>query len=658
MKFSYSLLKKLAPKISSKEALIEKLNFHAFEAVDVPGDTIEIAITPNRFADASSHWGMAQIAVALFGGTLGKLGGRELKVEKKGTAPEIKVTSRKSCIRYAGRYFEIPSQGQSPDWLKEILTACGMRSINAVVDVMNYVMLETGQPLHAFDAELVEGGIEVRNAKAGEEMRTIDNQDIKLGESDLVIADQKGPLAIAGIKGGKRAEITPRTRKIIVEAANFDPVGIYKTTRQINLLTDASSRFAHGLSPISVEWGMKRATELLKEVAKAKVGEMTEVNFWKPSKRLLKFDIKRFNQLTGLELEEKEALGYLKKLGFKITGRFVEIPVTRADISIFEDLVEEVVNLYGYQKLPAKAPHVPILPARKEDDVLLKDKARAVLKGFGLSEVYNYTFLSRQDLSKYAEPKWWNAPSLLNPVSAEFQYLRPALAIGLMKNIESNLRFFKDVRVFEVGKTFVEKDKLIVEETKLGIALGARSGNPILELKGMADELLKQLGLTDIFFRDLEWDLRHLEQSKSLRIESDHQVIGYLGVPKGEQGMAILEIDLEKSLKLVQGEKEYEPLSKYPSVDRDISIFVGQDVRIDQLMAAMENAAPALLDDVDLLDYYDPSIEGKNTKKDHKSLTFRLVFQSGDHTLTDEEVNAEMTKIILLLEEKFGAEVR
>ena len=220
------------------------------------------------------------------------------------------------------------------------------------------------------------------------------------------------------------------------------------------------------------------------------------------------------------------------------------------------------------------------------------------------------------------------------------------------------MRFFKDVRVFEVGKTFVEKDKLIVEETKLGIALGARSGNPILELKGMADELLKQLGLTDIFFRDLEWDLRHLEQSKSLRIESDHQVIGYLGVPKGEQGMAILEIDLEKSLKLVQGEKEYEPLSKYPSVDRDISIFVGQDVRIDQLMAAMENAAPALLDDVDLLDYYDPSIEGKNTKKDHKSLTFRLVFQSGDHTLTDEEVNAEMTKIILLLEEKFGAEVR
>ncbi len=665
MKFSYSLLKQLAPKIPSKEALIEKLNFHAFEAEDIPAvqggvsDMLEISIPANRYSDASSHWGIARIAAALFGGSVTDLSaGRDPKVELKNTAPEIKISAKKTCNRYIGRYIEVPAVKSSPEWLRNILLACGQRPINSVVDVMNYVMLEVGQPLHAFDANLVKGPIEVRMAQEGETIRTIDGADHKLNSNHLVIADSQGPLAIAGVKGGKRAEVTQDTRKIIVEAASFDGPSIYKTSRDLNLFTDASGRFSHGLSPMLAEVAMKRATVLLKDEAKAKIGDITDVNYAKFAKRLLKFDIKRFNQLTGLELEEKNALGYLKKLGFKITGRFVEIPAWRMDVSIFEDLVEEVVNLYGYQKLESKAPHVPIKAAHKEDQVVLKDKLRDVLSGFGLSEVYNYTFLSRQDLTKYADPKWFGAPALLNPVSADFQYLRPNLTVSLVKNINDNFRFFNSVKIFEVGKVFSERDSELKEEMRLGVALGSKSENPILELKGLMDEVLKSVGLVDFFFRELDWELKYLEQEKSLRIEVNHEVLGYIGIPKGAHNMAVAEVYMEKLLKLVEEEKEYEPLSKYPSVDRDISLLVNQETRVDKLMEAMENAAPQFLDDVDLIDYYDPSVENKNTKKDHKSLTFRLVFQADDHTLTDEEVNAEMVKITSVLQDKFGAEIR
>lgn len=665
MKFSYSLLKQLAPKIPSKEALIEKLNFHAFEAEDVlvpqggQSDTIEISIPANRYSDASSHWGIARIAAALFGGTVADpSAGKEPKVDLKNTAPVITISAKKTCSRYIGRYLEVPAIKSSSEWLRNILPACGQRPINSVVDVMNYVMMEIGQPLHAFDADLVRGPIEVRMAKEGETIKTIDGNEYKLLPSHLVIADEQGPLAIAGVKGGKRAEVSQNTRKIIIEAASFDGPSIYRTARDLNLFTDASGRFAHGLSPALAEVAMKRATVLLKDEAKAKIGEMTDVNYSKEPKRLLKFDIKRFNQLTGLDLDEKEALGYLKKMSFKVTGRFVEIPTWRMDVSIFEDLVEEVVNLYGYEKLQAKAPHIPLKPAHREEQVVLKDRLRDALRGFGMNEVYNYTFVSRQDLTKYVDPKWFGAVALLNPVSADFQYLRPTLAVSLVKNISENFRYFNDVRIFEIGKVFAEKEDKFIEELRLGMAIGLKSENPVLELKGLMSEVLKSAGLVDFFFRDLDWELKYMEQEKSLRIESNHEVIGYLGIPKGAHNMALAEIYLDKLLKLVEEEKEYEPLSKYPSVDRDISLLVNQETRVDKLMETMENTAPQFLDDVDLIDFYDPSVENKNTKKDHKSLTFRLVFQADDHTLTDEEVNSEMAKITAVLEERFGAEIR
>ncbi len=660
MKFSYHLIKKLGTRISTKEKLIEVLNFHAFEAVDLPGDGIEISVPANRYSDGSSHYGIAVVASAAMGKKAPNLKFLNLKAKKKSADFGVTVVNKKLCPRYSAFYSEVKNIGQSPDWLQEILKTCGLRPINAAVDIMNYVMLETGQPLHVFDFEKIEGHqLTVRLAKKDEKIRSIDDVDYPLGLNDLVIADDKGPVAIAGIKGGKRAEIDPKSKRIIVEAANFDAAGIYKTSRSLNLITDASSRFNHGLSPVLVERAVKRAAELLKAICGAKIGDWIDAIYKKPVRHLVKFDNENFNRLTGLKLKEKEALEYLKRLGFVIKGKIVEAPAERTDVAILADLAEEIINIYGYEKLPAAVPRVYLVPSGDEDRIVLKDKIRRLLIGFGLSEAYNYSFVSRKDLISVGDVnvKWWGAVALKNPVSDEFAYLRPSLSLGLFKNVKDNLRFFDEVRVFELGRVFAERERGFSEDPILGMAIGFKKGNPVLELKGLVDELLKRVGLVDYFFRDLDTDLKFLDVEHSLRIESgNHQVIGYLGLVnhKISSNTAIAELYLDKLLNLIVEEKEYLPLSKFPSVMRDLSLLVPESTRVGEIMETIELGAPRYVDDVDLVDFY----QDERLGADRKSLTFRLVFQANDRTLTDEEVGQEMEEIIAALQQKFDVEVR
>ncbi len=641
------------PKLPAKDKVVEALNFHAFEAALAGGDTIEIGVPANRYSDAASHRGVAVILSAILNKPLGFKPAKELKLEIKKPAPRVSVISKKHSPKYLARYFEIVKMKPTPQWAKDILMACGQKPINAVVDAMNLAMLETGQPLHAFDAGLIAGGLQVRLAKNGEEIKTIDSQNFTLRDSDLVIADDEGLLAIAGVKGGKRAEIGLNTRSIIVEAANFDGSGVYKTARAINLFTDASSRFSHGLSPVLAERGMNRAAELLKEFTGVKTGAMTALSSVKPNKTTLKFDIAHFIRLTGLSLKEKDALGYLKKLGFGIKGKLVTAPDERTDIGTAEDLFEEIVNLYGYDKLPAVAPKIGLSAAGKEDAVVFKDLLRSLLIGFGFNETYNYSFVGRKELTRYADPKWWGAVSLRNPISSDFQYLRPSLALGLLKNLDDNLRFFDEARLFEIGKTFVEEDGSLREELRLDLAIGFKKGNPALELKGAVDEAVSKLGLTDYFFRDLNMEVKYLEPEHSVRLEVGHSVVGLVGVVKGNPRYALASFDLGKLMAAVSGEKEYRPLPKYPAISRDLSLVVDSSTRVGGMQDVLENASP-LIFDVDLLDWYEDEKIGDGKK----SITFRIVFQSEDRTLTDIEVNKEMEKVLEALQSSFDVEVR
>jgi len=640
MKFSYSLLKKLASGIKDQKKFVEEFPLRAFEIEGIKDDTVDISIPANRYSDASSHRGIALISSAIFGGDITKPKLAALTKKNSSIKFGVKISAKNFCRRYSGLYVEISKVTASPKGVQDVLISCGLRPINGIVDVMNYVMLEIGQPLHAFDADLLKGAINVRLAKNGEKMETIDNNVFTLTGQDLVIADNSGPVAIAGIKGGKRTEINIHTRKIIIEAANFDATNIYKTSRRQNLFTDASTRFAHGLSPVFVEIAIKRAAQLLKELYGAKIGDWLDINYVKPSKTVIKFDIEKFNKLTGLNLKKKICFNYLKKLGFKISGKLVMAPAERTDISIFEDLAEEIVNLYGYNKLPSEAPHIYLKTSGYEESIKFKDILRRILIGFGLSEVYNHSFVGEN-----------GRVEIENPISKDKKYLRPNLAGALVQNIEDNFRFYETVKIFEIGKVFFPEEKAAI-----GIALGFRKGNPILDLKGLVEQTLQSAGLTDYAF---------IEEKGALRIESDHTAIGYL--KNFGENRAVAEIDLEKFITLVEEEKSYEPLAKYPSIMRDVSLFAPTDARIGDMMAAIHRAAPKYLDDVDMIDFYEASPESENRSgKENsdeedffkKSVTFRLVFQANDHTLTDEEVGKEMEIIVAALQNEFDAEIR
>ena len=804
MKFSYTLIKKLAPAIKNKKELIEKLNLHFFEAEDGGGDFLDISIPANRFSDAASHWGIAREISAILGIKSRIPRGSEIKprISRGSVFFKVEIKDKELCPRYTAQYFENIKIKPSPKWMQKILIDCGLRPINNVVDIMNYVMLETGQPLHAFDYDKItqtnadgtqtnadsqreSALIVVRKAKKGEKITTLDNKTYELDENILVIADgsresaisprksassprESAILAIAGIKGGKKAEVDKNTKRIIVEAANFNGVSIYKSSKILKLTTDAALRFSHNLSPELTIIGISRSGQLLQEIAGAKAGPLIDLNFTKSSKKIIKFDTFRFNKFTGFNLDSKTCQKYLKLLGFKITRLprgpeaeggaladlmtrntrgssqhqsvfLVEVPSLRQDIENFADLTEEIMRLYGYNQLKSIPPHIYLHPSGFEDQIILRDKIKKVLVAAGLSEVYNYSFIGDDDAEKFfrVDPRVHPRESALieleNPISNQFKYLRPSLVPHLIRNINSNFRFFDEVKIFEIGHTFtridadnkqISTDKISVDQRRylresasLGIALASKKKkggtslpgeHVFFELKGLLEELFKKIGLVSYLMPEPEegdwvkiFTDNFLIPGEILKIESDGETIGYLGRINKElinnyEG-ALAEINLDALLKLVEEEHEYLPLPKYPSVMRDISILVEPDVRVGEIMQAIQLTRSStdytrtdkekgprkfvlsprksvLIEDVDLIDEYEyktpiprksdqRSIRGsladqRESAINRRSLTFRIVFQAKDRTLTDEEVNKEMEKIAKMLKTKFRAIIR
>ncbi len=673
MKFSFPLIKKLVPAAKNKNELIKKLNAHFFEAEDASGNTLEISIPPNRFSDAASHWGMARETSAILGRKFQFPNSNNPRFSKRtGTAPfGVEIKDKKLCPRYSAQYFGDVKIGPSPRWMKNILIDCGLRPINNVVDIMNYAMLESGQPLHAFDYDKLttnnkrQTTIVVRRAKRGEKIITLDNKTFHLDENILIIADSKNPLAIAGVKGGKNAEVDKNTKRIIVESANFNGVSIYKASKILKLSTDASLRFSHNISPELTAMGLNRAAQLLFEIAGAKAGQIVDVNFVKARKKVIKFDLDKFNELIGLKLDLKSCWKYLELLGFKISrppsiirgssSFLVEVPALRCDIEVFEDLAEEIMRLYGYDRLKSSPPHIHLTPSGFEDKIILKDKTRKILIGAGLNEVSNYAFIGEADLT-FAKILKDTAVELANPISNQLKYLRPSLAVGLLKNIESNLRFFDEVKIFEIGKVFFKEGKnKLNEKLVLGIVLASKNNKQqtFLELKGIIKEFFSKVGLSDYLMPEMNRDSNFIQANEVLKIESGRTTIGYLGgINKNfiKENTALAEIDLDKLLKLVSEEHEYRPLSKYPSVMRDISILVEPSARVGEIIQTIQESDLKYIEDVDLIDEYEFELK--------RSLTFRVIFQAENRTLTEQEVNQEMKKVIKILKSRFKARIR
>jgi phenylalanyl-tRNA synthetase beta chain len=647
MKFSYNWLQSyFEKKLPPAEKLAELLTMHAFEIESVKKTLrlgsgqakndwlLDVKILPNRMPDASGHIGLARECAAITGLKFkdAVYKGKKASGLKTSDYVKIKVSEPKLCPRYIGLLVDGVKVAESPAWLKERLLSVGQKSISNIVDIMNFVMLETGQPLHSFDLEKIGGRtIVVRRAKEGEKMRTLDNRDMTLKSDMLVIADAKEPMAIAGIKGGANSGIDANTSRIIIEAAIFNPASIRKTSRNINLKTDASLRFEHGLSLSLAETGVWRAAALVSQIAGGKIAnKAADVLSEKIEEKKVIFSLADFSKITGFEIKQGEVERIFGALGFKYKKQAKGIytlvpPLERTDISLKQDIVEELSRISGYDFVTGSLPKETIAAPAANDLHIASEKAKNILVGMGFSEIYGYSFVERGE----AELK------LKNFMSPEKSHLKTELLPALKENVLSNLRFFGSVKVFEIGKVFYPKGNTIGERTNVACQLGHKEAGKnrevFYEIKGAAETLLNRLGISDVWFDD--------EPGKNARVMAGGDAVGHIH----DGGF---EFDFEKIVRLANEDYEYRQISRYPAVTRDIALFVPSDVRMAEVEDAIENSAGVLLVDSDLFDIYEP--EGG----DRISLAFHLVFQSSEKTLTDAEVNGIMGKVIKNLEER------
>ena len=614
----------MVAKLPQKEVLAEALSSKAFEVEEISGDMMEIKLTANRWSDAASHLGMARDAAAIFG-----LPAPEIRTEssiKTKVKFPVMIEKDSGCRRYIGIELSLKKTGKTPDWMRKTLETSGIRSINCVVDIMNYVMIEVGQPLHAFDADKVSQGIVVRRAKHGEELLTIDGKKLMLSEDDLVIADRREALALAGIKGGKESEVSEKTRRIILEAAGFDNTLIYRTARRVQLQTDASQRFGRNISSDLALFAAKRAVDLLISLCGAEVISANDVYPEKQKVKIVGFDADAFRSITGVAISEPKAHEILKRLGFKRKKAGVyEVPYWRTDISIFEDLAEEVIRIYGFGEVRSVPPVFDIVPLHDDPTVSIVRRAREEMSLLGYDEVYNYSFSSEGSVE------------LLNPIAEDKKCLRPDLLGGLVTNIETNRKYFSEVKIFEVGKVFHGIDN---EELMLGAAI-FRKGDRLAfaELKGVIVSFAERLCGAEVNFE---------EEQGGIVITKGGEIIGKMAVlEKGS--VAVLQMSLPAVVKSA-AEVKYKPLSEYPAISRDISFWIYGKTGVGRILSAMREVNLRNLSEIELVDLYEETTR--------RGVTYRITFRSAERTLSDDEADRETEKAVKKALELEEIEVR
>jgi len=674
MLFSYNWLQLFfKKKLPKPEKLAEILSMHFFEVEEVEQNgndwTLDVDVLPNRGADCFSHLGVAREISTILGYKLEAPDKTFEETEGK-TKDFIKVEirSKKDCYRYTAKVITNIKVGPSPVWIKEKLKVLGLKSISNIVDVANYVMLETGQPLHVFDLDKIsDRKIIVRRAQKGDRITTLDGEKYALGKDVLVIADNKKLLAIAGIKGGKEAGIDKKTRDIVLESANFNAKTVRKGSKSIDLKTDASWRFEHGIDLNLSKVAIERASHLIQKLAKGKVCKGL-VDFYpkKPVVKKIKLDLDYTQSLLGVKLTSSKIKSILKSLGFDILKSsgsqfLVRVPTFRLDVLIPEDLIEEIGRIYGYENIPLAFPKTALIPAKRNFNIFWENRVKDILKESGFTETYNYSFLSK----KQGEIFGHDASSMIeleNPLSAAHQYLRPSLIPNLLKVLEENQKLFKDIRMFEIGKIFIQQKT--VEKRML---TGVISGDAFYEAKGIIDLLLNKLGLSDIWYdeykptpEESKISIWHPKRCAEIKVGQDE--IGFLGEIsskiveklKLKSRVIVFDFDFEKLQKSASEETEFQPISSYPFAVRDIAVLVPRGVLVEAVLNKINIAGGSLITDVDLFDIY----EGEEILEGKKNLAFHIIYQAQDRTLSSKEIEEIQNKIIKALDADPEWEVR
>lgn len=658
MIFDYSWLQSFfSKKLPAPEKLADLLSCRSFETKSVKGG-LDVSVPPIRAGDCLSYYGLSLEISAILGYRV-KFSLPESLTSKDKSKLKVIVKDVDACPRYMLTKWSDVKISDSNSQIKSSLEKAGLKSINAAVDLANFLMLEVGQPVHVFDADKISGDlIEIRPAEEKEEIISLEGKKYILSKDVLVIADKIGPLAIAGVKGGQRAGVTPETKNILMEMANFESRTVRKSVRQINLKTNASSCFENGLDPNLIDLTLKRAKVIGSDILSPKSIKLVADNY--PRKvvpKIITLDLTWARDILGASIPGPQIKKIFQGLGFEIllfSARKIKIkiPTRRLDIKTPEDLVEEIGRFYGYDKIKSEAPSALLIPPQINRDRAWKKIIKDFLVQLGLDESYHYSFLSQKEISlfKYNES---DAIKLINPISSRYQYLRFSLLPNLLKASAENSKRFDQVRIFEMGKIFQSPDK---EKEMLGITVfDNQSGlQEFYTLKGVIESLLGRLGITDVWFDSHKasehqsgqatWHPNHRAE-----IKIGQDIIGFLGEihPRLAEKLSIpdqifaAEIDLGKLINLASDQQEYEPISPYPAIIRDLSVVIPEDTSIEKVIRIASLAGAELIRDIDLIDIYQNDKLAKI-----KSITLRIVYQSPDKNLSATDVNAIERKII------------
>ena len=625
-----------------------------------------LKLTPNR-SDCLSIVGIAREVAALTGATL-DLPKFDAVSAQHQDVKKVSVADAEACARYCGRLVKgVNAKAQTPEWMVRRLERSGLRSISAVVDITNYVLLELGQPMHAFDAAKLQGDINVRWASQGETITLLNEQEVKLDKDMLVIADNSGAIAFAGVMGGQSTAVSDTSTDIFLESAFFTPDTIAGKGRRFGISTDSSYRFERGVDYGNTLQALERATALVLEICGGQAGAVTEVNGVLPKRVPTQLRMAKLNSILGITLDESLVAKLFDQLGFTYTkkaGVFeVSPPSYRFDISREEDLIEEIARLHGYDNIPAIAPIADLRILPDAEGVVTRSVLQDVLVANGYQEVVNYSFV---DESWETELLGNTMPiKLKNPIASNMSVMRSGLWGGLLDTLVYNLNRQQDrVRIFEMGASYAEAKEGFQETMRIsGLAYG--------------DVIPEQWGevARSVDFYDVKADVDALTGGRAEYVAAQHPAlhpgqtaqivvrgrsIGWIGKlhPKWQQhyqlpkGAVLFEMDLaplqQRSI------AKYSEVAKFPPVRRDIAVVVDEAVNVDVLIKTMKKAKVQFVTDIALFDVY----RGKGIAEDKKSLAFYVLMQDTQKSLTDAEVDSVMASLLELIKHQHGAELR
>lgn len=653
---------------------------------------LELDLTPNR-SDALSMIGVAYEIAAILGREV-RLPDAEQEAARAEASSDLSaadyisvaITASEQCSHYTARVIDGVQIAQSPLWMQNRLIAAGIRPINNIVDITNYVMLEYGQPLHAFDAEQIAGNrIEVRLAQAGEKLVTLDNVDRELESHMLVIADSSRPVGLAGVMGGANSEVTNSTARIVLESARFAGNTVRRTSRQLGLRSEASARFEKEVDPSAVIPALNRAAALMAQYAGGKVMKgIVEARIHEPAPVSVKLNLGRLNRYLGMELTRDEVEAILNRLKFAYERQdddvlIVHVPTRRRDITRDVDLIEEVARLYGYDHIPTTLIVGETSPGSLTKEQYIRRNIRNIMTQSGLHEVITYSLVhprQAEGLSGlYPEAK---PIELSMPMSEDHSVLRTSLLPNLIETIHYNRnRNSDDVHIFEIGKIFItEETKLTVQPQEKMLLSAAITGKrqadhwsyktvPVdfYDLKGIFERLVSYLGITEISYEPAAPDGFHPGRTAELVVNGPEgrQVIGRMGqlhpaLQKQHdlEDTYVLEVELEPLVQLTDFTIVYKQLPRYPSIGRDLALVVDMKVPVGLMEKNVRETVGELLESIQVFDIY----TGDRLGEGKKSVALSLVYRHAERTLQDEEVVQLQEKVIAALEQAFSAELR